>query len=582
MNGDGARPRPIPPALTFRGSTLRAPAWGDAVVLGGLAIVLYGAVRSAHLAPDAVQGPHISLAAAALPAYAARSLARMAAAYALSLGFTLAYGYVAAKNKRAEKLLLPALDVLQSVPILSFLPVVLLSLGAVLPERVAVEIAAVLLLFTSQVWNMTFGWYQSLTTVPVELGEAAATFRFGGWLRFRMLELPHATIGLLWNSMMSWAGGWFFLMAAESFTIGERDFRLPGLGSYLRAAADAGDRRAILVGILVLVGLIVALDQLVWRPLLAWSHRFKVDMVAAADGPTSWFYRALRSSHAIAWLDRRVIAPALSAVDAAVLRRFPPDVAAVKGPSIVRRTLLGIAAAGGLAGALYGLVGAVHLLTRVSGAAWLHIGAGVLATFARVLASLVIAAAWTLPAGTAIGTNRRVAAVLAPIVQILASVPATALFPVVLLSLLRVPFGQNIAAVLLMLMGTQWYLLFNVIAGASEIPEDLRYTARVLGLGRWERWKTLNLPAIFPHVITGAVTATGGAWNASIVAEYIDFGGSAHATIGVGSVIAEATARGDFPVLFASTLAMVAAVVLVNRVVWRPLYRLAERRYRME
>lgn len=569
-------------ALTFRGSTLRAPAWGDAVVLGGLAIVLYAAVRAAPLAPDAIQGPHISLSVAALPAYAARSLARMAAAYALSLGFTLVYGYAAAKNKRAEKVLLPALDVLQSVPILSFLPVVLLSLGAFLPERVAVEIAAVLLLFTSQVWNMTFGWYQSLTTVPVELGEAASTFRFGGWLRFRMLELPHATIGLLWNSMMSWAGGWFFLMAAESFTIGERDFRLPGLGSYLRAAADAGDKHAIAVGVLVLVGLIVALDQLVWRPLLAWSHRFKVDMVSAAEGPTSWFYKALRSSRVIAWVDRRVIAPALSSVDAAVLRRFPPGRATPRAAAIARRALAVIAGAAGLAGALYGLVGAARLLVRVSAAAWLGIGAGVLATFARVAVSLLIAAAWTLPAGTLIGTNRRVAAVLAPIVQILASVPATALFPVVLLSLLRVPFGQNIAAVLLMLMGTQWYMLFNVIAGASEIPEDLRYTTRVLGLGRWDRWRTMNLPAIMPHVITGAVTATGGAWNASIVAEYIDFGGHAKATIGVGAVIAEATARGDFPLLFASTLAMVATVVLVNRVVWRPLFRLAERRYRME
>jgi NitT/TauT family transport system permease protein len=227
-------------------------------------------------------------------------------------------------------------------------------------------------------------------------------------------------------------------------------------------------------------------------------------------------------------------------------------------------------------------VGAAHLLWRVTAAAWLHIGAGVLATAARVLASLVIAVAWTLPAGTAIGTNRRVAAVFAPVVQVLASVPATALFPVLLMPLLRVPFGQNIAAVLLMLMGTQWYLLFNVIAGASEIPEDLQYTARVLGLGRWQRWKTLNLPAIVPHLVTGAVTASGGAWNASIVAEYIDFGGHARATIGVGSVIAEATARGDFPVLFASTLAMVAAVVLVNRVVWRPLFKLAEHRYRME
>jgi NitT/TauT family transport system permease protein len=279
-----------------RSPAIGAPAWGDAVALALVGAVLYGALALGTRAPAAVGGPAITLAPSALPGYAAQSLGRMAAAYALSMSFTLVYGHVAARSKTAERVLMPLLDVLQSVPILSFLPVVLLSLSAVLPVGVAVELAAVVLLFTSQAWNLTFAWYQALSTEPTELREAASTFRFSGWLRFRTLELPHAAIALVWNSMMSWAGGWFFLMAAESFTVGARDFRLPGLGSYLYAAAERGDVHAVTLGLGALVLLIVALDQLVWRPLIAWSHRFKLETVTGDEAPSSWFLEALRSS----------------------------------------------------------------------------------------------------------------------------------------------------------------------------------------------------------------------------------------------------------------------------------------------
>lgn len=565
--------------LELRPPAFRAPAWGDAIVLGLVTAVLAGGLALATGGAGIREASGVTLSAAALPAYALRSLGRMTAAYVLSLAFTLVYGHLAARRKTAERVLMPLLDVLQSVPILSFLPVVLLSLAAVLPESLAVELASIVLLFTSQAWNLTFAWYQSLTTMPVELREAVTTFRFSGWLRFRALELPHAALGLVWNSMMSWAGGWFFLMAAESFTLGRRDFELPGLGSYLHLAAERGDVHAVSLGVLTLVLLVVALDQLVWRPLIAWSHRFKLETTAGEQAPTSWFLSALRSSRLVAWLRAHGRA-GMARVDAFLSARTAPAASRPEGrPSRVARRALLVPAVG-LVG--YGVVRAALLLLAVDAAGWAAIGLGTLATLGRVLAALLIAAAWTIPLGVAIGTNRRLAAVLQPLVQIAASVPATALFPVVLLALLGLPFGLDLAAVTLMLMGTQWYLLFNVIAGAAAIPEALQHTSKLLALSGFARWRTLILPAIFPHAITGAITATGGAWNASIVAEYLQFGGETRATVGVGAVIAQATARGDFPLLLAATLAMIVTVVLLNRLAWRPLYRLAEGRFRME
>lgn len=554
---------------------------GDGVVLVSIAVVLYLGVHLALNAPEVVKGPDISLAPRVLPWYALRSVIRMAAAYALSVLFTLTYGRLAAYNRRAEQVMMPLLDVLQSVPILSFLPVVLLSLSAILPERIAAELASIVLIFTSQVWNMTFAWYQSLTTIPKELREASAIFRFNGWLRFKILELPFAAISLIWNSMMSWAGGWFFLMAAEIFTVGQRDFRLPGLGAYLHEAASQGNMQAIFWGIGALVLVIIALDQLVWRPLLAWADRFKLEMTEGENPPTSWFYDLLHRARIVRWLSRSVWHPLGERLDAWLIRR-----SAATGGEIAtrkRRTwglyLFTLVVGVGLA---YGAYRAVLMLATVPLAQWGETGAGVLATLARVSVSLLIALAWTIPVGVTVGTNPRVATWLQPMVQIAASVPATALFPVFLLLLADLPGGINIAAVVLMLTGTQWYLLFNIIAGASSIPQDLKYTSSLIGLSRWERWRTLILPALFPYIITGSITATGGAWNASIVAEHMEFGGRTLWTVGIGSLIARATAAGDYPLLLAATMVMVMTVVLINRLFWRRLYRLAEERYRME
>lgn len=563
--------------------TLRPFTWGDGVVLLGVGGLIYMGVRLAMGAPEVVSGPEVNLSPKVLPYYLCLSLGRMAAAYVLSVIFSLVYGYMAARYQTAEKILLPLLDVLQSVPILSFLPVVLLGLSAVLPQKLAVELSAIVLIFTSQAWNFTFAWYQSLTTIPNDLKEASSIFRLNFWLRFKRLELPFAAISLIWNSMMSWAGGWFFLMAAEIFTAGNKDFRLQGLGSYLQSAANEGDLQAIALGLATLVGTIVVLDQLVWRPLLAWGQRFKLGMVEEEIPPTSWFYSAIRSSHLISRIRRRVFNPLSRLLDSRLIKyqgskesQLPPA-----GKRSYRYLFYGLGFLG-LSIILYEAYQAMQLLLNVSLTDWGRILVGVLATLLRVLLALLIALAWTIPLGVAIGTNRRLATWLQPVVQVAASVPATALFPVVLLVVLKLPSGLNLAAVLLMLMGTQWYLLFNVIAGASAIPQDLKYTASLLQLSRWRRWRALILPALFPYVITGAITASGGAWNASIVAEYVQFGGQTLFTVGVGSLIAQATANGNYPLLLASTLGMILAVTTINRLVWRRLYRLAEEKFHMD
>lgn len=568
---------------TIFGSTSSRRAFGVGDVLALLFVValLYLGTRLAFAAPEVITGPAINLSPRALPWYAALSVGRMTAAYALSLLFTLVYGRIAAYNSRAELVMMPLLDVLQSVPILSFLPVVLLSLSAILPEKVAAELAAIVLIFTSQVWNLTFAWFQSLTTIPKELREASSVFRLNSWLQFKTLELPFAAISLVWNSMMSWAGGWFFLMAAEIFTVGQRDFRLPGLGAYLQEAANQNDFTAIAWGIGSLILVIVLLDQLVWRPLLAWADRFKVEMVEDSEPPTSWFYDVWRSARLADWLRERLVGPLVEGVDGRLIRRFPMKtaVAVDENKWSWPQILLAVAAGGVL---LFGGYRAGALLLTVSLAQWQGIGLGLGATLLRVFVALLIALAWTIPVGVAIGTNRRLAAVLQPLTQIAASVPATALFPVLLIFVLALPAGLELAAVLLMLMGTQWYLLFNVIAGASAIPQDLKYTTSLLQLSRGDRWRTLVLPALFPYLVTGAITASGGAWNASIVAEHVEFSGQTLRVTGIGATIATATAQGDYALLLAATLSMVLAVVLINRLLWRRLYRLAEEKYRME
>ncbi|HET7375341.1 MAG TPA: ABC transporter permease subunit [Anaerolineae bacterium] len=555
---------------------------GDGLIILIIAVLLYLGARLAINAPASVSGPTIDLSPRALPWYAFLSTGRMAIAYLLSLVFTLVYGYASARNRTAERIMMPLLDVLQSVPILSFLPVVLLSLTAILPQRFATELAAIILIVTSQAWNMTYSFYQSMKTIPTELREASSIFRLNGWLRFRTMELPFAALGLIWNSMMSWAGGWFFLMASEIFTVGSKDFRLPGLGSYLQTAANEGNVRAIFFGIGTLILVIVLLDQLVWRPVLTWANKFKVEMVESDTPPESWFYDLLSRSWIIKQLTRRVWHPLNEKIDRLMGRIMPAELPA--GPiSPSRRSIIGPAIAIiALVGLIYGGIEAIGLLAQLPVADYGRIGVGLIATLLRVALSLVIAVAWTIPVGVLIGSNQKLAAFLQPVVQVVASIPATALFPVIVLALINLTGGLDVSAVILMLLGTQWYVLFNVIAGASAIPQDLSFTTALLQVKGWARWRTLILPALFPYLITGMITASGGAWNASIVAEHINFSGQSLSTTGVGALIAEATATGNYPLLLASTLALIITVVTINRTFWRRLYKVAEERYRME
>jgi NitT/TauT family transport system permease protein len=517
----------------------------------------------------------------ALPAYAGYSLLRIAIAYALSLGFAITYGYVAAYNPRAERFMIPLLDVLQSIPVLSFLPPVMLAMVALFPGRqLGVEAGAILLIFTGQVWNMAFSFYASLKSVPNEMREAAKIYGFSWWQRFIQMELPFSAIGLVWNSMMSVAGGWFFLMACEMFVLGSRDFRLPGLGSYLQTAASAGDTRSILWGVVTMIAVIVLLDQFVWRPVIAWAEKFKVEQVESSDAPRSWVLNLIHRSQGLAQIRKRTVAPLSERIMLYFARVRTVD--DEERRSLWKIWLARVLAVILLSAMAYGVVRVVLILTGLQKAELQEAGIGLAATFLRVNLTLLLGALWTIPAGVAIGFNPKLARIAQPLAQIAASVPATALFPVVLLLLIRVGGGLGVGSIILLLLGTQWYILFNVIAGAIAIPTDLKECCSVFRIEGIERWKKLILPGIFPYLVTGMITASGGAWNASIVAEYFHFKGHIYTTTGLGATISQATDAGNFDLLLAATMMMAATVVTTNRLLWRKLYGLAATRFRLD
>jgi NitT/TauT family transport system permease protein len=557
----------------------------DVGVILGLIGLVYGLARVAALWSAPLQTQvEINLSPSSLPAYAFASLVRMVAAYILSLAFSLSYGRLIATGPWAERIMLPILDILQSIPILSFMPGVVLALVALFPQNnVGLELSAILLIFTSMAWNMTFSFYQSLRTIPADLREAATINRLSGWRRFTKLEVPFGTIGLVWNSMMSWAGGWFFLIAAEQFTLGNNSFELPGLGSYLKTAADAGNITALGAGLAVLIGIIIALDQLMWRPLVAWSEKFRFEQTESGDVATSPILQALRRSALLEWWTERGLPRAQDRLYKLRPHRPPqPE----RKPVVVDRRVYSVGRVVLLvcfgAAAIWGAYSLGGLLIGLTPQDWAAIAPAALATFLRTAIALAIGTLWTVPVGVAIGLNPRLARRAQPLVQIAASIPATALFPVLLLVLIQAPGGLNIAAIALMLLGTQWYLLFNVIAGAQAIPSDLRDAGTIYHLRGWRRWRYLILPAVFPFLVTGLITATGGAWNASIVSEYVTFGGQTYQLLGLGAYIADSANNAAYAQLAAGTLVMSAIVILVNRLLWRRLYRVAEQRYRLE
>ncbi len=555
----------------------------DLLVFAAVFAVFYGVLTIAHYwlgQPTPVT--QISRSPWSLPRYAFYSVVRIALAYFLSLFFAVGYGYVAAYNLKLQPYMVAVLDILQSIPVLSFLPGVMLAMVALFPtKQLGVELGSIILIFTGQVWNMAFSFYSSLRSIPRELHEAAAIYRLGRWQRFFQLELPFGTIGLIWNSIVSVAGGWFFLMACEMFVLGKRDFRLPGLGSYLQTAAGDGDTSSMLWGLAAMIGVILLIDQLVWRPLIAWSGKFKFEQVESAHTGRSPLLHVLRNSRALQVFRERTAGPLGEKISLWFARREANRAPATPPPRWTKPVgwVVALVAA---AFVVYGISGVVDLLRGIAAAQIRDVLIGAGATFLRVNVSLLIAAAWTIPAGVAIGSHPKLARIAQPFTQLAASVPATALFPVLLLAIVRMGGGLGVGSILLMLLGTQWYILFNVIAGASAIPSDFKEVANLFHFSQADRWRIVILPAIFPYLVTGLVTASGGAWNASIVAEYFHFRDTVMATVGLGAQISAATDSGSFGVLLLATIVMAMLVVSMNRLVWRPLYRLAETRYRLD
>ena len=575
--------RPLPEP-----ETLRRGRFGLADVALILAVLaLLGLI--AHVGSEALVrfqppdvSPVVSLDPRNLPEYAGRSTLRMVVALVISTVCTLIYGWIAAHNRRAERLLIPLLDILQSVPVLGFLSITVSGFIALFPgSLLGLEAASIFAIVTSQVWNMTFSFYQSLRTLPKELCEATSLYRLSRWQRFSRLELPSAAIPLLWNAMMSFGGGWFFVAASEAISVLNRSYTLPGIGSYVAAAVAARDLPALGWAILTMALLILVLDQLLWRPLVAWSDRFRLEQSAAGDAPRSWVLDLLRTARI-----PRLLGDALAPVGDALDRLLSALLGPVREPVVeadpeLQRSerwldLVLLALLALLLTLLLRFILATVGPAEVARAALMG-----LHTLGRVVLLLVVASLIWTPVGVAIGFRPRLARMLQPLVLMLASFPANVLFPFATVLFIQAHVSIGWGAILLMALGAQWYILFNAIAGAQMIPADLREMADAVGLQGLQRWRRLIIPGIFSAWVTGGVTASGGAWNASIVAEVVTWGGTTLTADGLGAYIAAATQQGDWPRIALGIGLMSLFVVAFNRLVWRRLYDLAERRYHL-
>lgn len=524
--------------------------------------------------------PSISLDPRNLPDYAARSTLRMFVALGASVLFTFVYGYAAARSRRAERVLVPLLDILQSIPVLGFLSVTVTAFIALFRgSLLGLEAASIFAIFTGQAWNMTFSFYQSLRSIPHELEEMATLYRLSKWEVFTRLELPVSAIGLVWNAMMSFGGGWFFLAASEAISVLNRQYTLPGLGSYVAAAITAKDMRALGLAIATMIVLILLIDQFFWKPLVTLADRYKLEL-SAAEERHFWLVDLWRSAslpqHFAALID-----PLVRGVDRwfAARTSVPANVDGTKGSSEpgdrIYNAILIVITAGLLAAAIRFVLSSVGI-AEVGRAALLG-----LATAGRVIFLLAFSTVVWTPVGVAIGFSPRLARISQPIVQILASFPANFLFPFATLGFIKLGLSLNWGSILLMALGSQWYLLFNVIGGAQAIPNDLREMAVSIGLRRNREWRALIGPGIFASWVTGAITASGGAWNASIVSELVSWGNTTLRADGLGAYISEATTKGDWPRIVLGVGLMSVFVVGLNRLVWRPLYGLAEKRYQL-
>ncbi len=553
----------------------------DVVVAVGVVVLLWGLIRleEAMGAPSARVTGAVSLGLSHLPYYAARSLLRMFIAYALSLTFTFVYGTAAARSRRWRAVLIPLLDILQSVPVLGFLTITVTFFVGLFPgSTLGLEFAAIFAIFTSQAWNMTFSFYHSLMAEPADLDEASRVFRLTKWERFWRLDVPGSMIGLVWNSMMSFGGGWFFLAASEVIIVSGRSKALPGIGSYMQAAEAAKDVPAIWAAIGMMVVMILVVNTLFWRPIVAWAEKFRIESSAAEQAPRSVTLGLLRRSNVPAvagWLFRPV---------GRFLDHATRPIGLAERPVRVneRRQRAGdVAFAAVFCGLL--ICGLWRALAYFAGRGLMGqfpycFGLGLI-TLARVVILVVVCSLIWVPIGAVIGMNPVLSRRLQPVVQVLASFPALFVFPLLIIVFQHLGITLDYGGIVLMALGTQWYILFNVIAGASAIPTDLRQMAAQFRFGRWQKWRELILPAIFPYYVTGGITAAGGAWNASIVAEYVTYGKTPLVAHGLGAYITEASVHSDLPKVLVGVAVMSFYVVLINVLVWQPLYRLAETRY---
>lgn len=570
----------------------------DLLILGLLATVIYTVVSLGTEWQTAYRPTtQIELSLSALPKYVLLSAMRGLLSYVLSITFALVMGYAAAKSQVAERILVPTLDILQSVPVLAFLPSLVLGLIALFPNtNFGLELACILAIFTSQAWNLVFAFYSSLKSIPVDLTEASTIVGMSRWERLKRVELPFAAIPLAWNSLFSIAGGWFFLTVCEAFTLGDREFRLPGIGSYMAVAIAEGDHQAMAYGIAAMTILILLMDFVLWRPLMSWVQRYRLDEGSAGiqDEPLmNLMVRGSRILRGMRLFYRRlrqlVSAPARATPSSAPLRRAQAlqqqTVARVRrfwrSPRTIR-ALEWALVAGTVGFTSYFLLKLGRVFSTLNSTEWVVLGRNTLWTFLRVAFSTLLGTLWTVPLGIWVATSPSRIRIAQPIIQVIASFPAPMLFPLLLMLLFKMGMSFNIAAMFLMLFGTQWYILFNVMSGALGLSRELTDAMALMETTTWSRWRDLYLPTIYPALVTGWVTAAGGAWNASIVAEYMVYEGQTYAAGGLGAMISVGASRQDFRMLATSVTAMVVVVILLNRTLWARLYALAQTRYRMD
>ncbi len=559
------------------------PSWADAIaflLLAGLGVLIVRGAEGVAQPLSQLRLDPVALDPWNLPAYALRTTLRMFAALAASLVFTFVVATLAAKSKRAEMVIVPALDILQSVPILGFLTFTVTFFMGLFPgQQLGVELAAIFAIFTSQAWNMAFSFYQSLRSVPSDLEEVSRGFALSPWRRFIRLELPFATPSLVWNAMMSMSGGWFFVVASEAISVGNTRIMLPGIGSWLALAIDRQDFRAVGWAVAAMAVVILLYDQLVFRPVVAWADRFRFEQTASQDGPQSWAYDLFRRTKLLPVLFApfTALGRLLMAIDRRPARAEHAQRRETRSPLGQILWLALVTAA--LLAAAWLVIGYVagHLAWHDAFTAF---GLGLI-TMARVLVLIALASLVWVPIGVWIGLRPRWAERLQPVAQFLAAFPANVLFPFAVIAIVHWHLNIDIWLSPLMVLGTQWYILFNVIAGASAIPNDLREAAGMFRVRSWQWWRTLAIPGIFPYYVTGALTASGGSWNASIVAEAVSWGSERLEAHGLGSYIAKATTAGDFPRVTLGIAVMSIFVIGFNRFLWRPLYAYADRRLRL-